>query len=98
MRARRLSRAGPATARLLLNTPVYGNGTSELVTPTGALLVTSYAREFGPLPAMRLERIGYGAGDRDPKEAPNVLRLVLGERVGGRGRANRARLNARSTT
>ena len=48
----------PATARLLLNVPVYGNGTSELVTPTGALLVTPYARAFGPLPAMRLERIG----------------------------------------
>ncbi len=72
----------PATARLLLNAPVYGNGTSELVTPTGALLVTSYAREFGPLPAMRLERVGYGAGDRDPKDTPNVLRLVLGERAG----------------
>jgi pyridinium-3,5-bisthiocarboxylic acid mononucleotide nickel chelatase len=71
----------PATARLLLNAPVYGDGTSELVTPTGALLVTSYAREFGPLPAMRLERIGYGAGDRDPKDTPNVLRLMLGERV-----------------
>ena len=71
----------PATARLLLNAPVYGNGTSELVTPTGALLVTSYAREFGPLPAMRLERIAYGAGDRDPKDTPNVLRLMSGERV-----------------
>jgi uncharacterized protein (TIGR00299 family) protein len=71
----------PATARLLLNVPVYGNGASELVTPTGALLVTSYAREFGPLPAMRLERVGYGAGDRDPKETPNVLRLVIGERA-----------------
>jgi uncharacterized protein (TIGR00299 family) protein len=71
----------PATARLLLDVPVYGNGTSELVTPTGALLVTSYARSFGPLPAMRLERIGYGAGDRDPKDTPNVLRLVLGERA-----------------
>ncbi len=72
----------PATTRLLLNTPVYGNGSSELVTPTGALLVTSYAREFGPLPAMRLERVGYGAGDRDPKDKPNVLRVVLGERAG----------------
>jgi pyridinium-3,5-bisthiocarboxylic acid mononucleotide nickel chelatase len=71
----------PATARLLLNAPVYGDGASELVTPTGALLVTSYAREFGPLPAMRLERVGYGAGDRDPRESPNVLRLLLGERA-----------------
>jgi pyridinium-3,5-bisthiocarboxylic acid mononucleotide nickel chelatase len=72
----------PATARLLLDVPVYGNGTSELVTPTGALLVTAYAREFGPLAPMRVERIGYGAGDRDPKDAPNVLRVLLGERAG----------------
>jgi uncharacterized protein (TIGR00299 family) protein len=71
----------PATARLLVDAPVYGNGTTELVTPTGALLVTSYAREFGPLPAMRLERMGYGAGDRDPKDTPNVLRIVLGDRA-----------------
>jgi pyridinium-3,5-bisthiocarboxylic acid mononucleotide nickel chelatase len=71
----------PATARLLSDTPVYGGGTTELVTPTGALLMTSYAREFGPLPAMRIDGIGYGAGDRDPKEAPNVLRVFRGQRV-----------------
>ncbi len=72
----------PATARLLSGTPVYGHGTSELVTPTGALLVTAYARAFGPLPSMRIERIGYGAGDRDPKDTPNVLRVFKGERTG----------------
>jgi pyridinium-3,5-bisthiocarboxylic acid mononucleotide nickel chelatase len=71
----------PATARLLSDTPVYGGGTTELVTPTGALLVTSYARSFGPLPAMRLEGVGYGAGDRNPTDAPNVLRVFRGERV-----------------
>ncbi len=71
----------PATARLLAGTPVYGNGSTELVTPTGALLLTAYAREFGPLPAMRLDGTGYGAGDRDPKETPNVLRVLRGERV-----------------
>jgi uncharacterized protein (TIGR00299 family) protein len=71
----------PATARLLSDAPVYGSGTTELVTPTGALLITSYAREFGPLPAMRIHGIGYGAGDRDPKDAPNVLRILRGERV-----------------
>jgi uncharacterized protein (TIGR00299 family) protein len=71
----------PATARLLAGTPVYGSGTSELLTPTGALLVTGYAREFGPLPAMRIDRIGYGAGDRDIKETPNVLRILHGERA-----------------
>ena len=72
----------PATARLLAGAPVYGNGSTELVTPTGALLLTSYAREFGPLPAMRLDATGYGAGDRDPKETPNVLRVLRGDRVG----------------
>jgi pyridinium-3,5-bisthiocarboxylic acid mononucleotide nickel chelatase len=72
----------PATARLLEGAPVYGNGDSELVTPTGALLITDYAREFGPLPAMRIGRTGYGAGDRDPTDTPNVLRVMHGERVG----------------
>ena len=71
----------PATARLLAGVPVYGNGTSELVTPTGALLVTGYARSFGPLPVMRIETIGYGAGDRDPKGTPNVLRILRGDRA-----------------
>jgi uncharacterized protein (TIGR00299 family) protein len=71
----------PATARLLEGVPVYGNGTSELVTPTGALLVTTYATSYGPLPAMRLSKIGYGAGDRDPKETPNVLRILQGDRT-----------------
>ena len=71
----------PATARLLLNVPVYSNGQSELVTPTGALLVTGYAQSFGPMPPMRVERIGYGAGDRDPKGTPNVLRVLEGARA-----------------
>jgi len=71
----------PATARLLAGVPVYGKGTSELVTPTGALLVTGYARSFGPLPAMRIDAMGYGAGDRDPKGTPNVLRILRGERA-----------------
>jgi uncharacterized protein (TIGR00299 family) protein len=72
----------PATLRLLAGIPVYGNGTSELVTPTGALLVTSYAREFGPLPAMSVDAVGYGAGDRDATDVPNVLRIVRGQRTG----------------
>jgi len=71
----------PATARLLAGTPIYGSGTMELVTPTGALLITGYARAFGPLPTMRIDRVGYGAGDRDPKETPNVLRVMHGERA-----------------
>jgi uncharacterized protein (TIGR00299 family) protein len=70
----------PATVKLLANTPVYSSGVqSELVTPTGALLVTSYATSFGPVPAMTIERTGYGAGDRDLPDTPNVLRVLVGE-------------------
>jgi uncharacterized protein (TIGR00299 family) protein len=78
----------PATARLLQGVPVYaGDVQMELVTPTGALLVTGYATSYGPMPPMTMDRIGYGAGDRDPKRHPNVLRLVFGESAdGGDGR------------
>ncbi len=69
----------PATARLVSGVPVYGAGEGELLTPTGALLVTSYATEYGPLPALRVERVGHGAGGRDTKDRPNVLRLIVGQ-------------------
>ena len=70
----------PATVKLLGGAPVYSSGIqSELVTPTGALLVTSYANAFGPVPAMTLDRVGYGAGDRDLPNTPNVLRVLVGE-------------------
>ena len=70
----------PATARLLKDTPIYvGPQKVEMVTPTGALLVTSYAKEFGPVPPMRIAQIGYGAGNRDFADTPNVLRVLLGE-------------------
>jgi uncharacterized protein (TIGR00299 family) protein len=71
----------PATARLLEGVPIYGNGTSELVTPTGALLVTSYAKAYGPMPSIRIAKLAYGAGDRDPQDTPNVLRIVQGDRT-----------------
>jgi uncharacterized protein (TIGR00299 family) protein len=71
----------PATVRLLQGVPIYSGAVAhELTTPTGALLVTHYAREFGPIPPMIVSRIGYGAGGRDVLEHPNVLRLLLGER------------------
>ncbi len=70
----------PATLRLLGEAPVYSSGLPfELLTPTGALLLTEYATGFGPVPAMRVERIGYGAGDRDLPETPNVLRVLVGD-------------------
>ena len=72
----------PATVSLLGNAPVYSSGTqSELVTPTGALLVTSYATSYGPVPAMTIERAGYGAGDRDLPNTPNVLRVLVGNAI-----------------
>ncbi len=76
----------PATAKLLEGVPIYASGPEmELVTPTGALLVTAYATEFGSLPQMRVERIGYGAGDRDPVGQPNVLRAMQGTAEDGTG-------------
>jgi uncharacterized protein (TIGR00299 family) protein len=68
----------PATARLVEGVPVYGAGEGELLTPTGALLVTAHASEYGPLPLMRVEKTGHGAGGRDTKGRPNVLRLFVG--------------------
>ena len=90
----------PATARLLKGVPVYsGDVQMELVTPTGALLVTGYARRFGPMPAMTIDAIGYGAGDRDPKRHPNVLRMIVGRGAEGGARARgSSRSSARSTT
>jgi pyridinium-3,5-bisthiocarboxylic acid mononucleotide nickel chelatase len=70
----------PATVKLLEGVPVYSSGAErELVTPTGALLVASYATAFGPTPAMTIDRVGYGAGDRDPSDTPNVLRVMIGQ-------------------
>jgi pyridinium-3,5-bisthiocarboxylic acid mononucleotide nickel chelatase len=70
----------PATARLLDGVPVYsGDIKGELVTPTGALILTEYAESFGPLPMMRLRSIGYGAGDRNYEKHPNMLRLLVGD-------------------
>ncbi len=80
----------PATLRLLKGVPVYSSGlSSELVTPTGALLVSAYARSYGPMPPMSVDRIGYGAGTKDFDGAPNVLRVVVGERAGAHAEAQK---------
>jgi pyridinium-3,5-bisthiocarboxylic acid mononucleotide nickel chelatase len=70
----------PATMQLLQGVPIYsGPQCSEMVTPTGALLITGYATEYGPVPPMRVKKTGYGAGARDFHDTPNVLRVLVGE-------------------
>jgi uncharacterized protein (TIGR00299 family) protein len=70
----------PATADLLRGLPTYSaDPQMELVTPTGAALIRTLAPTFSKQPAMRVQKIGYGAGGRNPKGFPNVLRLSIGE-------------------
>jgi uncharacterized protein (TIGR00299 family) protein len=69
----------PATAQLIQGVPVYSTeAKGELVTPTGAAIVTTLASSFGPLPVMSIASVGYGAGTRE-RDFPNVLRAMLGE-------------------
>ena len=72
----------PATAELLKNVPVYSSDVSfELTTPTGAVLMSELADDFGPIPCMEVSKIGTGAGTRNIKKQPNILRLFVGKRV-----------------
>jgi hypothetical protein len=68
----------PATAALLRGVPVYGRFEGEMTTPTGALLITEFAHEFGPMPLMVTTGDAVSAGTRDSVEHPNVLRVFLG--------------------
>lgn len=71
----------PATMRLMRNIPIIGlDRKGELVTPTGAALARGLCESFGTPPAMTVDAIGYGAGDHDFVEAPNLLRLILGQK------------------
>jgi len=75
----RIPLPAPATMELMRGWPTYDSGMQgELVTPTGAALVTAWATRE-PLPAMAPSVIGYGAGDRDPEGYPNVCRITVGE-------------------
>jgi uncharacterized protein (TIGR00299 family) protein len=70
----------PATARLVHGVPVYQDGPAvELTTPTGALLVTGFAQAYGAMPPMRIDAVGYGAGQRDFAGRANTLRIFVGE-------------------
>jgi uncharacterized protein (TIGR00299 family) protein len=72
----------PITAELLRGVPAYtGEAKGELTTPTGAAIATGIAAGFGDMPLMRIEGVGYGAGKMEP-EVPNLLRILVGERVG----------------
>ncbi len=72
----------PATAELLRGLPIYSNQIDgELVTPTGAAILTTVCRTFGELPGFRIEKVGHGAGSREIEGSPNVLRVLKGERI-----------------
>jgi hypothetical protein len=76
----RVSVPAPATAELLQGIPIAPSTVqAELTTPTGAAIVATVANCFGALPAMRIERIGYGAGTRDLETQANLLRLMVGQ-------------------
>jgi uncharacterized protein (TIGR00299 family) protein len=70
----------PATLAILSGKPVFGGEIEgEFTTPTGAAILTTLCDAFGPMPALRPEKLGYGAGRLDPEGLPNVLRIVVGE-------------------
>jgi uncharacterized protein (TIGR00299 family) protein len=70
----------PATVELLKDAPVYSSGLqAELVTPTGAAIVKRLASRFAAFPEMKIEKSGYGAGSRDFRGHPNVVRLTVGQ-------------------
>ena len=73
----------PATAELLRGVPIYGGAIQgELCTPTGAALLAHFVSDFGPLPPMRMDAVGYGMGQKDFPQA-NCLRAILGDSEGG---------------
>jgi hypothetical protein len=79
----RVAVPAPATAELLRGVALAASEVdAELTTPTGAAIVRILARQFGGLPAMTLRTIGCGAGSREMKQQPNILRLFLGAPAG----------------
>ncbi|HEX6719443.1 MAG TPA: nickel pincer cofactor biosynthesis protein LarC, partial [Pyrinomonadaceae bacterium] len=73
----------PAVAELLKGVPFYATDIKgELLTPTGAAIITTVCSEYGPIPEMKTEATGYGAGTREYPDFPNVLRVLVGETEG----------------
>jgi uncharacterized protein (TIGR00299 family) protein len=76
----------PATIALLKGISVYHSGQDvEMVTPTGAVLVTSLASSFGPMPPMTIDGVGYGVGSRTLADRPNLLRILIGNNIDKQG-------------
>jgi hypothetical protein len=74
----------PATLAILKDVPVYGTEIPfELVTPTGAAIVTALSRSFGKMKDMVIQKVGYGAGTYPLESAPNLLRIILGREPAG---------------
>src|SRR4029078_9779126 len=70
----------PAVAELLNGVPFYSTELKgELLTPTGAAIITTVCKDFGPIPQMTMSESGYGAGTRNYENFPNVLRVLVGE-------------------
>ena len=74
----RLPVPAPATLELLAGAEVEAGGDTELTTPTGAGIVAASVSAYGPMPAMRVVGVGWGAGDRQLADRPNLLRVVAG--------------------
>jgi uncharacterized protein (TIGR00299 family) protein len=82
---------GPAVVELLRGAPMYSRGVPvELVTPTGAAILSSLVEGYGDMPLMRVDSVGYGAGEQR-LDFPNVTRVIVGEeeRAPAAGRASR---------
>ncbi len=72
----------PATIALLKGIPVYYSGQDvEMVTPTGAALITNLCSSFGPMPPITIDKVGYGVGSRTLADRPNLLRIMIGNDV-----------------
>jgi uncharacterized protein (TIGR00299 family) protein len=70
----------PAVTELLKGVPFYATEIKgELLTPTGAAIITTVCSEYGPIPEMKTAATGYGAGTREYQDFPNVLRVMIGE-------------------
>jgi uncharacterized protein (TIGR00299 family) protein len=80
----------PAVAELLKGVPFYATEIKgELLTPTGAAIITTVCTEYGPIPPLKTAATGYGAGTREYQDFPNVLRVLLGESEASEARDER---------